>query len=115
MFQMFNGVAPHNQGSLQLSDSESPFSGSTTSTFTSRNLISDNNATEADSILDSTQNTSQIVSQERTPVQLMPSLLRPTSVFSLDDEEVISDFVLVTAAEIGLAADIIIDPEFVSE
>jgi len=115
MFQIFNGVAPHNQGSLQLSDSESPFSGSTTSTFTSRNLISDNNATEADSILDSTQNTSQIVSQERTPVQLMPSLLRPTSVFSLDDEEVISDFVLVTAAEIGLAADIIIDPEFVSE
>ena len=132
MFQMLNGGAPLNQVSLQPSDSESPFSASTKPTFTPQNLISDNIATEADSrvvalagsgvasdsILDSAQNTGQIVSQERSSVPLMPSLLRPASVFSLDDEEyeeAFSDFFLVTAAEIGLAADIIIEPEFVSD
>ncbi|MFT6093527.1 MAG: type II secretory pathway predicted ATPase ExeA, partial [Pseudohongiellaceae bacterium] len=54
----------------------------------------------------------------RGPAQPMPSLLRPASIFSLDDEEYEesvsdSDLALVTAAEIGLAANTIAESESV--
>lgn len=101
MFQMLNWGAPLNQGSRQPCDSESPFSASITPTFTPQNEISGNIPTEvdlrivalagsgvaSDSILDSARNAGWAASQELAPVQLMPSLFRPASVFSLDDEE----------------------------
>lgn len=65
---------------------------------------------------------------EETPVETdveassappMPSLLRPASVFSLDNEEIPEDdlvtdssLALVTAAEIGLTPEVINEPEF---
>lgn len=66
--------------------------------------------------LEPTQNT-QLVNREPILVQPIPSLLRPASIFSLDDEEdeePVSDsgLALVTAAEIGLAAEEIAEPEF---
>ncbi len=47
-------------------------------------------------------------------VQVMPQLLRPAPSFSLDDEEPISDssLSLVTAAEIGIAGELLQVPEY---
>ncbi|MFT6403648.1 MAG: type II secretory pathway predicted ATPase ExeA [Pseudohongiellaceae bacterium] len=126
---------PLDQASLASTNSGSPFSTTSSSTPTSTSQIETNDATDSrvaafsieeaagepaheiirqasrgtasNPILEPARN-AQLVN--RGPALPIPSLLRPASVFSLDDEEYeepvsYSGLALVTAAEIGLAVN----------
>lgn len=141
MFQIINGDdsdAPASQAALGSIESGSPFSSASGHEIeTTDNIVTESGSevvalstgqttgvttaeasvgTASNSALEPAQNV-QLVNRESVPVQPIPSLLRPASVFSLADEdyeEPISDssLALVTAAEIGLVTDAIVEPEF---
>ena len=120
MFSTINSEdndVPLDQASLVSTNGDSPFSATSGSISTSTYQIETNDVTELESgvvslsmeqtggqtasnpILEPARN-AQLVKRGPAVAQVIPSLLRPASIFSIDDEEPVSDFGLVFDAPV---------------